>query len=49
MKTVQQWWDEVSNDPEKMIVWLKKQYHGEVTAEARKFHNAGKNALGLVA
>lgn len=35
MKTTQQWWDEVSNDDEKMINWLKNQYHGEVTAARR--------------
>lgn len=35
MKTTKQWWDEVSQDPDKMIQWLKAQYHGEVTAEQR--------------
>lgn len=35
MQTTKQWWDEVSNSPEKMIAWLKAQYHGEVTAEGR--------------
>lgn len=35
MKTTQQWWDEVSNDEEKMIDWLKDQHHGEVTAAKR--------------
>lgn len=35
MKTTEQWWEEVSNDSEKMINWLKDQYHGEVTAEKR--------------
>lgn len=35
MKTTEQWWQEVSGDPDKMINWLKDQYHGEVTAEKR--------------
>lgn len=35
MKTTEQWWAEVSTDENKMIDWLKDQYHGEVTAEAR--------------
>lgn len=35
MKTTEQWWNEVSNDPAKMIEWLKDQYHGEVTAAGR--------------
>lgn len=35
MKTTEQWWNEVSNDPEKMIEWLKDQYYGEQTAAAR--------------
>ena len=34
-RTTAQWWEEVSNDPEKMIDWLKKQYHGERTAADR--------------
>lgn len=34
-RTTREWWKDVSNDPEKMVEWLKKQYHGEVTAEAR--------------
>lgn len=37
MKTSQQWWDEVKNDPEKFNEWLIKQYRGEVTAAARIF------------
>lgn len=35
MKTTEQWWDEVSSDPSKIVDWLKDQYHGEVTAEKR--------------
>ena len=35
MKTTEQWWDEVSNDPAKMIEWLKDQYYGEQTAAVR--------------
>lgn len=35
MKTTEQWWNDVSNDPNKMIEWLKDQYHGEVTAADR--------------
>jgi rubrerythrin len=35
MKTTQEWWNEVSNDENKFIHWLKSQYHGEVTAEKR--------------
>jgi|SRR5579872_538737 len=35
MRTTQEWWDAVSNDPDKMIEWLKAQYHGEVTASNR--------------
>lgn len=32
MKTTEMWWNEVSNDPIKMVDWLKDQYHGEMTA-----------------
>lgn len=35
MRTTEQWWDDVSNDPAKMIDWLKDQYYGEQTAAAR--------------
>lgn len=35
MKTTEQWWDDVASDPDKMIEWLKKQYHGEQTAAIR--------------
>lgn len=38
MRTTEQWWQEVSNDPEKMIEWLKDQYYGEQTAAARIRH-----------
>jgi rubrerythrin len=34
-KSTKEWWDKVSNSPEEMTNWLKNQYHGEVTAEAR--------------
>ena len=30
MKTSQQWWDDTKSDTEKMINWLKNQYHGDV-------------------
>lgn len=35
MKTVNQWLDEVLHNPEKMVDWLTKQYHGEATAANR--------------
>lgn len=35
MKTSQQWWDDTKSDTEKMINWLKNQYHGEAVASAR--------------
>ncbi len=35
MKTSQEWWDETKNSPEKMINWLKNQYHGEAVASER--------------
>lgn len=35
MKTSMQWWNETKGDPEKLIHWLKQQYHGEVTAAKR--------------
>lgn len=34
-RATEQWWAEVSTDPEKMIKWLKDQYHGELTAAGR--------------
>jgi len=44
LRTTKEWWAEVSNDPDKMVTWLKDQYHGEVTAASRiegllKTHN----------
>jgi tRNA isopentenyl-2-thiomethyl-A-37 hydroxylase MiaE len=35
LRTTEQWWDDVSNDPEKLILWLKDQFYGEQTAAAR--------------
>lgn len=35
MKTTAEWWEVVSQSPEKMDDWLKSQYHGEVTASKR--------------
>jgi rubrerythrin len=35
METTQEWWNRVSNSDEEMVKWLKAQYHGEATAEAR--------------
>ncbi len=35
MKTSQQWWNEVKNNPEKTEAWLVKQWRGEVTAAFR--------------
>lgn len=35
MKTSQQWWNEVKNDPARLNDWLVKQYRGEVTAAER--------------
>lgn len=34
-RTSQEWYDSIKNDPEKIIKWLKDQYHGEVTAAER--------------
>lgn len=54
MKTTKQWWDEVSNCEEKMINWLKSQYHGEVTAEKRirdmlvNFPNINKKCVRII-
>jgi len=33
--TSRQWWAEVKQDPTKFNEWLRKQYHGEVTAAIR--------------
>lgn len=35
MKTSKQWWDETKVSPEKLINWLKNQYHGESVASER--------------
>lgn len=35
MRTTQEWWDAVSNSPQKMVEWLKDQYYGEQTAAVR--------------
>lgn len=35
MKTSEQWWEETKSDSEKLVNWLKRQYHGEVTAAER--------------
>lgn len=35
LRTTEQWWADVSNDPAKMIDWLKDQYYGEQTAAVR--------------
>lgn len=33
--TSQQWWAEIKQNPTKFNEWLRKQYHGEVTAASR--------------
>ncbi len=35
MRTSKEWWDETKKDSEKLVHWLKNQYHGEVTAAGR--------------
>ena len=35
MKTSQEWWDETKKSPEKLVNWLKNQYHGEAVASER--------------
>ena len=35
MKSSQKWWDETKASSEKVINWLKNQYHGEAIASAR--------------
>lgn len=37
-RTTEQWWEDVSTDESKFIDWLKKQYHGELTAGKRIAH-----------
>ena len=44
-RTTREWWEDVSNNPDKMVDWLKKQYHGEVTAESRIRHMIEKYDL----
>jgi rubrerythrin len=34
-RTSQQWWNETKASPETLLAWLRKQYHGEVTAALR--------------
>ena len=35
MQTSAQWWNKTKSDPNKLIAWLKDQYHGEKTASKR--------------
>lgn len=35
MKTSKEWWDETKASPEKLVNWLKNQYHGEAVASER--------------
>ena len=35
MKSSEEWWSEVKADDNKLLDWLRKQYHGEVTASLR--------------
>ena len=35
MTNSKEWWNQVKNDPVRLLDWLKKQYHGEVTAAER--------------
>ena len=35
MQTSAQWWAETKSDEVKLIAWLQKQYHGEITAADR--------------
>lgn len=34
-RTSLQWWEHTLANPDELIVWLQKQYHGEVTAATR--------------
>lgn len=49
MKNSEEWWEEVKCNQFKLLDWLKKQYHGEVTASHRirqflnQFQNQAKN------
>lgn len=35
MKTSKEWWDETKASPDKIVNWLKNQYHGEAVASER--------------
>lgn len=35
LRTSQEWWDETKASPEKLVHWLKNQYHGEAVASER--------------
>jgi rubrerythrin len=35
MKTSRQWWTEVKVSDDRLLAWLRKQFHGEVTAAER--------------
>lgn len=35
MRTSQEWWNETKANPEKIVNWLKNQYHGEAVASER--------------
>lgn len=35
MKTSKEWWEDTKESPEKIINWLKNQYHGEAVASER--------------
>lgn len=35
MKTSKEWWVETKQSPEKLVNWLKNQYHGEAVAASR--------------
>jgi len=34
-RTSQEWWNETRDNPERFTLWLRKQYHGEITAAER--------------
>jgi len=48
MRTTKRWWDEVSSCPDKMVHWLKNQYHGELTAADRILELSSKFSLTQV-
>lgn len=35
LKTSLEWWNDVKNSPDKLVNWLKNQYHGEAVASER--------------